>query len=595
MLEVFTRCKRAGVALRSVINDAYVQDEAMVGEASKMAQKYSADLSVNVAQGYRREVRKGRYFGPPPLGYRFEGRKEDSHLVVLPEEAVIVERIFREFIEGRSMTFIAKRLNRERVPTKKGVHWRQAQVSGIVRNQLYVGKVRYKDEAIFEGVHDPIIDADNFAKAQRLLEAIPKRPGRRPSVKRHIFMNGFLRCGVCSDPMAPCIRRRVDYECTGRVHGCKTGAIRRRDIDDDVLAYFEQNFYDAEETRRQINVVTAQKRSEVQALLASARTEVNEAQARIAKVKRDSTHGDLVAAEWRELRGELEQDRDGSAAEVEQLSDQLAQTEADAALGQADAEVMEQLARLRAEVAGEVDEASNLDALRAILARLFDSFLFHTELPACASVELVGARYWIEPVVSQTVIDGLSERQGPALIVPQALGQPEKNYSLGSLPLRPETEGGAAPSSASGGRPRSRSSRLPSPAQTSTQLPPPASLPRWIQALIAPLPRQSPCCPCQHRELLTLKRETQVCGASAHSPFAVVVPSEESAPASWCIEAAAGRQSACRNGRHSALSLAPGDSRGDSSERRERGVDCQHQRRGRVVADQKRLLKPFPA
>jgi DNA invertase Pin-like site-specific DNA recombinase len=434
LLEVYTRCKRAAVTLRSVKDDEYVQNDMLIGAASQMAEKYSADLSVNVAAGFSREVRKGRYFGPPPLGYRFEGRKEDSHLIVVPDEAVVVERIFREFVEGRSMTAIAKGLNDDRVPTKKGAHWRQAQISGIVRNQLYVGKVRYKDEGVFEGVHDPIIDADTFAKAKRLLEAAPERPGRRPSVKRHIFLNGFLRCGVCGDPMVPCIRPSRNYEyyeCTGRVHGCKTGAVRRRDIDEDVLAYFEQNFYDAEETRRQIGVVMGQRRSEVHALLVSAESEVEEARARVEKVKRDYTHGDLTATEWRELRVDLEQEEKAAQAEVGQLKDQLAQAEQDAALGEADAEVMDQLARLRAEVAGEVDEADNLDALRAVLARLFDSFLFHPELPAHANVELVGSRYWIEPVVSRSVIEGLADREGPALIVPQALGQAEKNYSLG--------------------------------------------------------------------------------------------------------------------------------------------------------------------
>jgi site-specific DNA recombinase len=434
LLEVFTRCKRAAVTLRSVVDDAYVQDEAMVGMASKMAEKYSADLSVNVAQGMRREARKGRYLGPPPLGYRREGKHEESRLVVVPEEAAVVQRIFREFVQGRSMTAIAKSLNQAGVPTKKGVHWRQAQISGMVRNPIFVGKVRYEDE-VYDGAHEAIVDAESFERARRLLAARPARPGRRPSVKRHLFLNGFLRCAACGDPMVPLMRpgRNYEfYECSGRVHGCKTGAVRRRDIDEDVFAYFEQSFYDADETRRQIGALTTQKAAEVRSLLASAERQAQEAVARVEKVKRDYTHADLTAAEWRELRSELEPEATGAAAEVEQLREQVTQAEAEAALGDADSQVMAQLARIRAEVAGEVDEATDLDAVRAVLARLFDCFLFHPELPAHANVEMVGNRYWIEPVVSKSVIEGYGERDGPALIVPQALGQAEKNYTLGS-------------------------------------------------------------------------------------------------------------------------------------------------------------------
>jgi hypothetical protein len=83
-------------------------------------------------------------------------------------------------------------------------------------------------------------------------------------------------------------------------------------------------------------------------------------------------------------------------------------------------------------VAGEVGEAADLDAVRDLLARLFECFLCHPELPAHASAEMVGNRYWIEPVISKAVIDGYGERDGSALIVPQALGQAEKNYTLGS-------------------------------------------------------------------------------------------------------------------------------------------------------------------
>jgi site-specific DNA recombinase len=433
LLEVYTRCKRAGVTLRSVIDDAYVQDEAMVGMASKMAEKYSADLSVNVSQGMKREAKQGRYLGPPPLGYRREGKREESHLVVVPEEAAIVRRIFREWVAGRSMTAIAKGLFADGVKTKKGAFWRQAQISGLLRNPVYIGKVKYKDE-LFDGIHKPIVEAELWDQATQLLAAMPTKPGRPPKDKRHLFTSGFLRCAKCGDPMVPCTRTKVNYEfyeCTGRIHGCKTGAVRRRDIDEAVFGYFEEIALDVEATREQLVTAMDRKVGEAQALLASAEKEAQGATTRLAKIKHDYTHGDLSAADWNELKAELEPEAAAAEAEVEQLREQVSAAQAGAAIGDAEAEVIKQLARIRAAVAGDVNAVDDLDAVRAVLRRLFDQFLFHPELPEQAHIELIGNRYWIEPVVSEHAIRGYDEKMKPVL-ARKPLEQAGNNYAQGS-------------------------------------------------------------------------------------------------------------------------------------------------------------------
>jgi site-specific DNA recombinase len=431
LLEVYARCKRAGVTLRSVIDDAYVQDEAMVGMASKMAEKYSADLSVNVAKGMKREAKQGRHLGPPPLGYRREGKREESRLVVVPEEATIVRRIFSEFVAGRSLTNIAQGLHEDRVKTKKGVLWRQSTVSVIVRNPAYVGKVKHKDE-LFEGVHEPIVDAELFQQAAQLIAAMPTKRGRPPKEKRHLFTGGFLRCGICGDAMCPRSRRNYEfYECNGRIHGCKTGAIRRADIDAAVLAHFEQTVLDVEATREQIAAAMDRKLAEAKALRDSAEQEERAAAARLARVKRDYMNDELTAAEWREFRGELEPEAEAATAEAERLRKQVAAAESGAAVDDAEAEVMEQLARLRAAVAGDVSAAEGVEAVRAVLRRLFDRFVFHPEMPAQAHVELIGNRYWIEPVMNELAIAGYDEKMRPVL-ARKPLEQAGNNYAQGS-------------------------------------------------------------------------------------------------------------------------------------------------------------------
>ena len=193
------------------------------------------------------------FSGPAPYGYAYAA--DGTGLEIVPAQAEVVRRIFAEYVAGRSLTGIAQGLHHDRIETKKGVLWRQSTVSGIVRNPVYIGKVKYKDE-LFDGVHEPLVDPELWEEAAQLIAAKPTKRGRPPKQKRHLFTGGFLRCAVCGDALCPRTRPESGYEfyeCNGRIHGCKTGAIRRADIDGAVLAHFEQTVLDVEATREQID------------------------------------------------------------------------------------------------------------------------------------------------------------------------------------------------------------------------------------------------------------------------------------------------------------------------------------------------------
>jgi DNA invertase Pin-like site-specific DNA recombinase len=433
LVEVVAHLRRHGVRLRTVEDDFFADDRIGLLMAAVQGQRNSEDSrrkSESVAAGLRRRAQeRGMFSGPAPYGYRYA--KDGSGLVIVGAEAEVVRRIFAEYVAGRSLTNIAQGLHEDRVKTKKGVLWRQSTVSGIVRNPVYVGQVKHKDE-LFEGVHEAIIEAEQWQRAAQLIAAKPRKRGRPPKQKRHLFTGGFLRCATCGDAMCPRTRRNYEfYECNGRIHGCKTGAIRRAAIDEAVLAHFEQTVLDLEATREQIAAAMDRKLAETKALLESAQREARAAVARLAKVKRDYTHGDLNIAEWHELRGELEPEATAAKAEAERLREQLVAAESGAAIDDAEAEVMEQLAQLRAAVAGDVKAAEGVEAVRAVLRRLFDRFIFHPELPDEANVELIGNDYWIEPVVNELAIAGYDEKMKPVL-ARQPLGQAGNNYAQGS-------------------------------------------------------------------------------------------------------------------------------------------------------------------
>jgi site-specific DNA recombinase len=432
LVEVVAHLRRHGVRLRTVEDDFFADDRIGLLMAAVQGQRNTEDSrrkAESVRAGMKRRAERGMFSGPRPYGYEYA--KDESGLMINTAEAEIVRRIFAEYCAGRSLSEISRGLHRDKVSTKTGSHWRQSTVSGIVRNPVYIGKVTYRKKAL-DGVHQPIISLDVWERTTRLVASTPTKAGRPTKAKRHLFTGGFLRCGTCGEAMVPRTRPESGYEfyeCNGRkLHDCKTGAIRRADIDSGVLAHFEQTSLDVDATRKTFIEATNRRAAESRALLETAETEERKAATRLVKVKRDYTHGELTPSEWRELRNELEPEATAAKAEVERLHDQVALAAGDAALGDAEAEVLEQLAHIRSAVAGEVAEAADTDAVRAALHRLFDRFILHTGLPQNTHVELIEEGYWIEPVVSEHAVSGYSEKLRP-ILTRQPLEQAENNYA----------------------------------------------------------------------------------------------------------------------------------------------------------------------
>ena len=158
--------------------------------------------------------------------------------------------------------------------------------------------------------------------------------------------------------------------------------ISRAKVDDAVYAYFKNLGLDAEATRKQLLAALEIKLAEARSLLDAAEQEAQAAKERFGRVKRDYTNDELSAAEWRELRSELEPEAVTAEAEAERVRGQLAEAEAGTALTEIESDVLAKLAEIRAEIAKEVLNAEGAAAVRAVLMRLFDGFVLRRGLPA---------------------------------------------------------------------------------------------------------------------------------------------------------------------------------------------------------------------
>lgn len=228
---------------------------------SSLAQEESRSISENVTWGQRKRFADGKVSLPYKqfLGYR---KGADGFPEVVPEEAVIVRRIYARFMEGLTPVAIAKELTADGIPTPAGKQqWQTSTVESILKNEKYKGAALLqkcftvdfltKKKKVNEGEvpqyyvehsHEPIITPEEFDKVQTEFER-RKRISRQYSGKS-IFSSRII-CGDCGSFFGSKVwnsnnkYRRVIWQCNGKFkgeHKCETPhfdeeAIKARFVD----------------------------------------------------------------------------------------------------------------------------------------------------------------------------------------------------------------------------------------------------------------------------------------------------------------------------------------------------------------------------
>jgi site-specific DNA recombinase len=170
-----------------------------------LAQWERENLGERVRMGMQEKARQGKWVSNiPPYGYELD--RENETLAINDEEAKIVKMIFQEYISGNiGFTKLANKLNHLNIDNR-GVFWSDQKIRYIIKNPLYIGRMRYNfrlnKENYFE-VDDavpPIIDKDIFEKANLLLE---RRSHSHPksATSRFIF-SGTLKCSRCGGSLS---------------------------------------------------------------------------------------------------------------------------------------------------------------------------------------------------------------------------------------------------------------------------------------------------------------------------------------------------------------------------------------------------------
>lgn len=121
------------------INTMDSKGEVLITIMASLARQESQSLSQNVKLGlqYRYQQGKVQVNHNHFLGYT---KDSDGHLIIDPEQAEVVKRIYREYLEGLSMKKIAEGLEQDGILTGAGkTKWYDSTINKILRNERYMG------------------------------------------------------------------------------------------------------------------------------------------------------------------------------------------------------------------------------------------------------------------------------------------------------------------------------------------------------------------------------------------------------------------------------------------------------------------------
>ena len=151
---------------------------------ASFAQEEAKSVSENQKWRIRKDFEHGLIWGG---GISYGYRVVDKKLVLVPEEAKVVRKIFDLYLNGLGFQLIARKLNEEGISPMFAKKWNKATIQQIVANINYTGDLLLQktyrenfltkktlknngeqDQFYIENDHEPIISKETYYEALEL-------------------------------------------------------------------------------------------------------------------------------------------------------------------------------------------------------------------------------------------------------------------------------------------------------------------------------------------------------------------------------------------------------------------------------------------
>lgn len=212
------------------IHSADADGELMLSILASYAQEESLSASENQKWRVRQNFEQGKPWRGYMMGYRYDGER----YVVVPEEAEVVRSIYADYLSGKGLVAIIKRLNDEGVLTQQGFTWHRSAITKILTNYTYTGNLilqtKFRENHLTkrtlvnngelpqyhaQNTHEAIIDIGTYNLVQLEMKRRAEKYSGKPTHNTYPF-TGLITCDNCGKHY----RRKVTP--TGAVWICST-------------------------------------------------------------------------------------------------------------------------------------------------------------------------------------------------------------------------------------------------------------------------------------------------------------------------------------------------------------------------------------
>lgn len=138
----------------------------------------------------------------------------DNNLLVVPEEAAVIRRVYDMYIGGAGSTTIAKTLNAEGIKDRLGLDWKPSTILTLIENEKYMGDAmmgksvyidgikrdnmdgRYGKRYYMEDTHEGIVSKETYYRAQEIRQQ--RKNPKLVGIQHEVYpFTGMIECSQC--------------------------------------------------------------------------------------------------------------------------------------------------------------------------------------------------------------------------------------------------------------------------------------------------------------------------------------------------------------------------------------------------------------
>ena len=286
VMETFDKFSVSFVSVTQHFNTTHSMGRLTLNILLSFAQFEREIIGERIRDKLAAQCRRGQWTGGyPVLGYDVDRSERTPKLVINPEEATKVRRIFSLYLELKNLMPVVEELDKrgwtnklwhsKKGLPKGGRSFDKCSVHALLTNPIYCGKIKHKTD-LYQGQHQAIVDDEIFEKVQAQLRENSFNRGNRLPSKHGGLLKGLIRCPNCNVAMVHNMTKRNAivyryYTCIRAIkrgrQSCKHPSLPAGEIEAAVVDQVREISRDTklrDEIIRQAMLATQQGRSELE-------------------------------------------------------------------------------------------------------------------------------------------------------------------------------------------------------------------------------------------------------------------------------------------------------------------------------------------